>query len=80
MTIEQTVEIPASLASNGKRRLTIDVPPEVPAGRVVLSFTPAHTATRFDTRLWNAVDPAMYGKGEISGDIIGPFYDEWERH
>jgi hypothetical protein len=40
MTIEQTVEIPASLASEGKRRLTIDVPPEVPAGRVVLTFTP----------------------------------------
>ncbi|MHC6203018.1 hypothetical protein ACYULU_07475 [Breznakiellaceae bacterium SP9] len=34
MTIEQTVEIPAS------RRLTIDVPPGVPAGRVVLTFTP----------------------------------------
>ncbi|MDR1932344.1 MAG: hypothetical protein LBQ57_05910 [Spirochaetales bacterium] len=34
MTIEQTVEIPAS------RRLTIDVPPGVPTGRVVLTFTP----------------------------------------
>ncbi|MDR2490050.1 MAG: hypothetical protein LBD20_01450 [Spirochaetaceae bacterium] len=35
MVIEQTVDIPAS------RRLTIDVPHEVPAGRVVLTFTPA---------------------------------------
>jgi hypothetical protein len=34
MIIEQTIEIPAS------RRLTIDVPPEIPAGRVVISFTP----------------------------------------
>jgi hypothetical protein len=34
MTITQTVEIPAS------RRLTIDVPQEVPAGRVVITFTP----------------------------------------
>jgi hypothetical protein len=34
MAITQTVEIPAS------RRLTITVPPEVPEGRVVLSFTP----------------------------------------
>jgi hypothetical protein len=34
MTIEQTVEIPAS------RRLIIDVPPGIPAGRVVLAFTP----------------------------------------
>ncbi|GHV36758.1 hypothetical protein AGMMS49546_02740 [Spirochaetia bacterium] len=34
MTLEQTVEIPAS------RRLVIDVPREIPAGRVVLTFTP----------------------------------------
>ncbi|MDR1467962.1 MAG: hypothetical protein LBT00_01570 [Spirochaetaceae bacterium] len=34
MYAEQTVEIPPS------RRLTIDVPPEVPAGRVVLEFRP----------------------------------------
>jgi hypothetical protein len=35
MAIEQTVEIPAS------HRLTIEVPPEVPAGRTILTFTPA---------------------------------------
>ena len=35
MTITQTVTIPAS------RRLTIDVPLEVPEGRTVLAFTPA---------------------------------------
>jgi hypothetical protein len=34
MSITQTVEIPAS------HRLTIDVPPEVPAGLVILTFTP----------------------------------------
>jgi hypothetical protein len=34
MTVTQTVEIPAS------HRLTIDVPREVPAGRVILAFTP----------------------------------------
>jgi len=34
MTITQTVEIPAS------RRLTIDVPCEVPAGKTILAFTP----------------------------------------
>ena len=32
MVIEQTVDIPAS------RRLTIDVPPEIPAGRTILTF------------------------------------------
>jgi len=35
MTITQTVEIPAN------RRLNIDVPPEVPTGPVVITFTPA---------------------------------------
>ena len=35
MTITQTVEIPAS------RRITLEVPPQVPIGRVILSFTPA---------------------------------------
>ena len=38
MTITQTVEIPVS------HKLTIDVPPEVPAGSVILTFTPQATA------------------------------------
>ena len=37
MTITQTVEIPAD------RRITLEVPCEVPTGPVVLSFTPAKT-------------------------------------
>jgi hypothetical protein len=40
MTITQTVEIPAD------RRVTIVVPPQVPAGKVILTFTPVpETAT-----------------------------------
>jgi len=35
MTIEQTIEVPAS------RRLTIDVPREIPVGRTIIAFTPA---------------------------------------
>jgi hypothetical protein len=35
MTIEQTIEIPVD------HRLTIEVPPEIPAGRAILAFTPA---------------------------------------
>jgi hypothetical protein len=38
MTVTQTVEVPAS------HRLTIDVPREVPAGPVVLTFTPQTSA------------------------------------
>ena len=37
MTIEQIVEIPAN------RRLTIEVPREIPAGRTILAFTPVKT-------------------------------------
>jgi hypothetical protein len=73
MTIKQTVEIPAS------HRLFIDVPREIPAGPVILSFTPAPSASGLDSRLQGAVDPAMYGKGEITGDIIGPFYNAWDQ-
>jgi len=35
MTIEQIVEIPAD------RRIILEVPPQVPEGRVILTFTPA---------------------------------------
>ena len=38
MTITQTVDVPAS------RRLTIDVPLEVPAGQAILTFTPKAVA------------------------------------
>jgi len=38
MSVTQTVDIPDS------RRLTIDVPGEVPAGRTILTFTPALAA------------------------------------
>ncbi|GHV28550.1 hypothetical protein AGMMS4952_12500 [Spirochaetia bacterium] len=34
MTIEQTVELPAS------HRLVLDVPREIPAGPIILTFTP----------------------------------------
>jgi hypothetical protein len=36
MTITQTVEIPAN-----NRSITLEVPPQIPAGRVILTFTPA---------------------------------------
>jgi hypothetical protein len=38
MTIERTVDIPAS------HLLTIEIPPEVPAGPVVLTITPKEAA------------------------------------
>jgi hypothetical protein len=44
MTIEQTVEIPAD------HRLVIEVPPEIPAGRAVLAFTPVKTGVKAEAR------------------------------
>jgi hypothetical protein len=35
MTIERTIEIPAS------RRITLEVPPEIPTGKTIIAFTPA---------------------------------------
>jgi hypothetical protein len=37
MTVTQTVDIPAD------RRITLEVPREVPEGRTILTFTPAET-------------------------------------
>jgi hypothetical protein len=37
MTVTQTVDIPAD------RRITLEVPREVPPGRTILAFTPAHS-------------------------------------
>jgi hypothetical protein len=60
MTIEQTVDIPES------HRLTIDVPREVPAGPVILAFTPA-SASQFgsDPR---TVEEAMKIAAERAAD------------
>ena len=35
MTIEQIIEVPAS------RRITLEVPPQIPVGKTILTFTPA---------------------------------------
>ena len=44
MSVTQTVEVPAS------HRLTIDVPREIPAGQVILTFTPASAYQRSNDR------------------------------
>jgi hypothetical protein len=33
----------------------------------------------FDPRLKGAVNPKVYGKVKTNGDIIGPFYEEWNQ-
>jgi hypothetical protein len=77
MTITQTVEIPVS------HRLTIDVPREVPAGRVMITFTPASRervgADGFSRKPISAyfgiLSPATYGDGVAYQRNIR---DEWD--
>ncbi|MDR0300890.1 MAG: hypothetical protein LBI04_01090 [Treponema sp.] len=56
MAIEQTVEIPPN------RRLFVDVPPEVPVGKVILTFTPA--AARKDLEYAKNLWAANHGHPE----------------
>jgi hypothetical protein len=79
MIIEQTIVIPAN------RRLKLNLPESFPCGEARLSITTdaapdaaAEWRPAFDIRFAGAVSPALFGKGEIKGDIIGPFYEEWE--
>jgi hypothetical protein len=69
MTIEQTVEIPAN------HRLTIEVPPEIPAGRakaaITLIFeasTPRQAEGR-DTRRATPISDGLLGIAAGAGDI-----------
>jgi len=66
MSITQTVEIPAS------HRLTIDVPPEIPAGPVILTFTPM---TETDTVEFTDASPeeVMTAGSEILDKHIAAF-------
>jgi hypothetical protein len=65
MTVEQTVEIPAD------HRLTIEVPPEIPAGRAILAFTPTEETRprRLTERQREAIEKCRgIAKGILSSD------------
>ena len=58
MSITQAVTIPAD------HRLTIEVPREVPAGPVILTFTPASDSERKPiSRYFGILSPDTYGDG-----------------
>ena len=40
MTVTQSIDIPAN------RRITLEVPPQVPTGRTIIAFTPASPVKR----------------------------------
>ena len=63
MTITQTVEIPAD------HRLTIDVPRDVPAGPIILTFTPVNEEKRIP------VFGCAKGQFRIAEDFDEPLED-----
>jgi hypothetical protein len=69
MVIEQIVTVPPS------HRLIIDVPPEIPAGSVVLTFTPKEAAEREGKK--TRVFGYAKGKGEywMAEDFDAPLDD-----
>jgi hypothetical protein len=60
MTITQTVEVPAS------HELTIDVPREIPAGQVILTFTPAKKSA--DGKTNRTLEDALRRAAEKAAD------------
>ena len=70
MTITQTVEIPDDY------RLIIDVPREIPAGRTIITFTPASESDRKPiSRYFGIVLPDTYGDGVAYQRKLR---DEWD--
>jgi len=72
MSITQTVEIPAN------RRLTINVPREVPTGRTIIAFTPASNTDEASEQKtknaplpggsYNTVEEALQAAAEKAAD------------
>jgi hypothetical protein len=78
MSITQTVEVPDN------RWLTVKVPPEVPVGRNILTYTPAVSATSAGaavpkrkpiSRYFGILSPNTYGDGVAYQRSLR---DEWD--
>jgi len=77
MTIEQTVEVPVS------RRLTIEVPHEIPVGKTILTFTPAPAQKTNEekqkrnpiSKYFGILSPSIYGDGVTYQRNLR---DEWD--
>ena len=70
MVIEQTIEVPVS------HRLVIDVPPEIPAGPVILAFRPAtiqksdKAKQKHGTPITDRLSGCLAGIGDINIEEI----------
>ena len=69
MTFTQTVEIPVD------RRLIIEVPREVPPGKVILTFTPAETAPPLEAEQKERVFGCAKGQFRMADDFDEPLED-----
>ena len=71
MSVTQTVDIPDS------RRLTIDVPHDVPAGKTILTFTPlpATPNRKPISQYLGIISPDTYGDGVVYQRKLR---DEWD--
>ena len=75
MSVTQTVEVPDS------HRLTIDVPREIPAGRVILTFTPDSVQKNTSpgrkpiSEYFGILSPGTYGDGVAYQRNLR---DEWD--
>jgi hypothetical protein len=68
MIIEQTVEIPAD------RRLVLDVPPEIPTGRVILTFSPVDAEKQQKLAAFRQLTREVTELSKI--DPLPPVFDE----
>jgi len=78
MTITQTVEIPAD-----RRKITLDVPREIPAGKTIIAFTPIPEAVERNVprKNWNEAFKKMNQNGDdklIFSDNNSDFEWEWK--
>lgn len=77
-TITKEIVIPAD------RKITLDLPPAFPAGRVKITVTVEPEALvvdappGFDPCLVGKVDMTLYGSGRTVGDIVAPLDVAWE--
>lgn len=68
------VDVPA----DHKLHLDIDVPSDIPAGEVELSYEFKLSEKAIRRMLAGVVPEELIGSVEIHGDILEPMNDEWE--
>jgi hypothetical protein len=75
-----TLDLPDTLVSKARKKGLLSPRALEKYIRVSLNETAPDVSypPDFDPRLKGLVSPALYRKGTINGDIIGPFHDEWE--